>query len=63
MNSNVSDAWGTDTPISMPVPPEKGVLVDMGSYVFTRGGLAHNLNHVDWENYLPVYLPSPEGDK
>lgn len=57
-----STHWGADTIISMPAPLRKdqAPLVDMGGFVFTEGGLAHNLNRADLETYLtPTFQPSP----
>lgn len=58
-------SWGTDTGISMPVPPnvdEKLTPVATG-FAYSRFGLVHNLTTSDLEGYLsPTFLPldSPE---
>lgn len=57
--------WGTDTPISMPVPmgSERTVLVDMGGFCFTETGLVHAFTLADLEAYLyPTYRPLPTLD-
>jgi hypothetical protein len=58
MSSNA--AWGTDTTISMPVPPatsEPTRPVATG-FAYTRFGLVHDLTTSDVEGYLlPAYLP------
>lgn len=51
------DLWGTDTPISLPVPPSDPILVDMGSFGITTYGIAHNLTSADLEAYVPKFLP------
>lgn len=53
-------SWGTDTIISMPAPlrPGQAPLIDMGMFVMTDTGLAHNLSVADLEAYLnPTYQP------
>lgn len=52
-----NDVWGTDVPISMPVPPETGVLVKMGTFGFTNFGIAHDITNADLEDYLPTFIP------
>jgi hypothetical protein len=56
-----SDYWGTDTPISMPEPPtDRPVVVDMGGFGFTTGGITHNLTEEDREETFSPFF-SPEG--
>lgn len=57
--STLSDdiGWGSDTPISLPAPAEKPILVDMEAFGFTEFGLAHNVNRIDLEDFIPTYLP------
>lgn len=53
-------AWGSDAPISMPATPteDQPVMVDLGGFAFTTGGLAHNLTQADREALLvPDYAP------
>lgn len=56
-----STSWGTDTLISMPEPPSRDqpALVDLGGgFVFTAGGIAHNLTTADAEELLtPTFMP------
>lgn len=55
--------WGTDTPVSMPVPPERELLVDIGGgFVFTAGGLAHRITEADIEALTsPTFAPPDPG--
>lgn len=52
--------WGTDTPISMPVPPHPQELKTgcADGFAYTRFGLVHNLTVSDLEEFLiPTYGP------
>lgn len=54
--------WGTDTPVSMPVPMSSAhtPLIDMGGFCFTQTGLMHAFTIADLEAYLyPTYRPIP----
>lgn len=53
--------WGSDVPISMPVPSDHDVLVDMGTFGFTSYGIAHNLKLADLEDFLPSFAPPERG--
>jgi len=64
--ANQSSAWGTDGPISMPVPlaADAGDVVSMGGLAFTPAGMAHDLTPVDLEEaYAEAYSPpvGPDG--
>lgn len=54
-----SRQWGTDTAISMPVPPTQHVLVILGGgFCFTAGGIGHDLTQADMEEMLvPTFAP------
>lgn len=54
--------WGTDTPISLPVPPKDNILVDFGTLGFTEFGMAHNISAGDIADYLPIFLPVARDD-
>ena len=64
----MSDApWGSDVPISMPVPPpsylRSGPTVAMSGFVFTVNGLHHDLteeqrDRVFRSQFEPRYRPS-----
>lgn len=59
----MSNAWGADTPISMPQPLSNddaaGPTAPMGGFVFTASGLMHDLTQSDWEDMSrPTYRPS-----
>lgn len=52
-------AWGTDGPVSMPVPPKGQKLVTYGGFTFTEYGIAHDVTEADLEEVLgPTYAPS-----
>lgn len=54
--------WGADVPISMPIPSDTTVLVDMGAHGFTVNGLQHNLSQADLEEYTqPNFSPPLDG--
>lgn len=60
MTSQQTSAWGTDGPISMPVPlaADVGDSVSMGGLSFTPLGMAHDLSPVDLEQvYAEAYAP------
>lgn len=47
--------WSSDTVVSMPVPPIIGDgerTVEMGGFVFTANGLAHDLTEAHAENLM-----------
>jgi len=39
-DSTVTTRWIADTAPSMPVPPSRPVVVDLGGFCFTTGGIA-----------------------
>lgn len=59
-----SDEWGTDTTVSMPEPKELEIdapTVDLGGFMMTEDGIAHNLTSSDLEIvYTPRYAPLPQ---
>lgn len=48
--------WGSDTPISMPIPMEGNdeILVPMYGFGFSHYGLYHDLTRVDYERHRIV---------
>jgi len=55
-----SSVWGTDGPISMPIPraADSGDLVPFGGFAFSPAGLVHELTEVDREEiYSDAYAP------
>ncbi len=59
-------SWASDVPVSMPVPyrPDEPVVVDMGGFGFTLGGVAHNISEADVEEWMtPVFAPEGEWPK
>jgi hypothetical protein len=60
-----TSAWGTDGPISMPVPPagDAGELVSFGGMAWSPAGLVHDLTEVDRESiYAEAYAPPGGAD-
>jgi len=53
------DAFATDGPISLPVPPTRPVLVDFGGFGFTTGGLAHNITTATIEDIFANFFQPP----
>lgn len=55
--------WGTDGKISLPVPSPNDVLIKLGDsgFVFTNGGIAHDVTEADLEEIAtPGFIPPPE---
>ena len=63
MPFNKPPAWGADVPISMPVPAQEPVMVEMYGFGMTQYRLVHSLSQADYEALsVPVYAPaSPTG--
>jgi hypothetical protein len=61
---DTNSAWGTDTPISMPVPPVEPQVGSLAAgFAYTRFGIVHDITTSDVEGYLlPTFMPldSPE---
>lgn len=57
---NGSDTpWSSDVPISMPIPTDQEVGVDMSGFVFTVGGIAHGITHDTYARLsTPDFSPS-----
>lgn len=56
----MSEQWGTDAVISMPVPLDgsSGEMLDTGGFGVTEYGIAHNLTSSDLETFLsPTFRP------
>lgn len=60
MSINRGQMWAADTAISRPEPlqPQAPMLVDLGGFAVTSGGLAHALTVDDAEEiFTPIYAP------
>jgi hypothetical protein len=54
----MTDQWGSDVPVSMPMPLEGEPLVQMFGFVFTEFGLFHDLSAADHETIsTPTFAP------
>jgi hypothetical protein len=52
--------WGTDGEISLPTPPKKPILIQLGNtgFAFTTGGITHNVTASDIEELAtPGWIP------
>lgn len=57
----MSDFWGSDVPVSMPVPPDERPTVRMGGFAFGRHGICHDITaEVVEELSTPTYAPPKE---
>lgn len=56
---DTNSAWGSDTVVSLPVPPaEAPVRPAASGFAFSRFGLVHDLSQADLETYLaPTFAP------
>jgi len=56
---DANSAWGSDTIVSLPVPPtEPTVRPAATGFAFSRFGLVHDLTQADLETYLyPTFAP------
>lgn len=63
MPFNTPPVWGSDVPISMPLPAAEPVMVPMYGFGMTQYRLVHQLSQVDYESLaVPVFAPaSPTG--
>lgn len=60
MSERQPDVWGSDVPVSMPIPPDREVQVAFGGFAFTTGGMNHDITEADIEEtFFPPF--SPEG--
>lgn len=58
----MSDAWGADVPISMPMPPDDKPLVDMGGFGFGINGICHVITEEERDaEAIPTFAPPPQG--
>lgn len=57
-------AWGSDVPISMPLPADEPQMVQMHGFAMTQYRLVHAISGADYEALsVPVYAPdAPTGD-
>lgn len=56
----MKDAWGADAPISKPGPVdvERPVMIKMGGFAFTTGGMVHDVTAEEVEEiFFPPYHP------
>jgi hypothetical protein len=60
MARGVNNDWGGDVPPSLPDPIARQRFVDMGGgFVFTDGGIAHDVSEADIERLrIPPFAPS-----
>lgn len=63
MASDSDGAWGTDGPISMPVPPaaDVGEMVSFGGLAFAPSGVVFDLTEVDAEHLYAQAFGPPRG--
>jgi len=55
-------AWGSDVPISMPLPADEPQLVQMFGFAMTQYRLVHAISGPDYEALaVPVYAPDLPG--
>lgn len=51
-------AWGADCPVSMPLPPDEPVMVDMFGFAITQYRLVHSITEAEYEALaVPVFAP------
>jgi hypothetical protein len=64
MPFNTAPVWGSDVPISMPLPAAEPVMVQMYGFGMTQYRLVHDLSQADYEALaVPVYAPAnPTGN-
>ena len=46
--------WSADVPVSMPMPSDQEFGVSMSGFVFTAGGIAHEISH---DSYARLSTP------
>lgn len=65
--SDTSEVWGSDVPISMPIPPSDrypGVVEVGDGFTMTMGGIGHALDLNTFEEYVtPTYAPMAPEDR
>lgn len=54
--------WASDVSISMPRPQELPVLLDLGGYAFTAGGITLNITESEVEEVFTAPFFAPEGE-
>jgi hypothetical protein len=66
MADPTNTAWGTDVPVSIPVPPAEEIVRSAGGgFAYSRFGLVHEITTSDVETFLfPTHAPldTPERD-
>lgn len=55
--------WSSDVPISMPMPTDQEVGVEMSGFVFTEGGIAHGITQDSYArlstpDFAPTRVPN-----
>lgn len=56
--------WSSDVRISMPLPPKNTRRVPMTGFVFTDGGMAHDIDEAAYaEMSTPTYAPANFGQE
>lgn len=62
MTTQPTTDWGGDTPPSLPEALQRTKYVDMGGFIFTDGGIAHDVSHTDIERLrVPPFAPPVRG--
>ena len=60
MKRRDDDYWAADTPISMPEPPSRKVMVSFDGFGFCTAGLCHNLTQEERDEIaIPYFAPQP----
>lgn len=55
------DSWGSDLPVSMPVPPAVKPEVPMDGFGFGRKGLCHDITEEERDALaIPTFAPAEE---
>lgn len=59
MADTTNASWGTDVPVSIPVPPAEDIVRSAGGgFAYSRFGLVHELSSSDVEAFLfPTHAP------
>lgn len=51
--------WSSDVPVSMPLPSDQEVGVKMSGFVFTAGGMAHDITPESYSRLsTPTFAPT-----
>lgn len=62
MAASYTADWAGDETPSLPKALTRVMMVDMGGFCFTDGGIAHNVSHADRERLqVPPFAPPSRG--